>query len=152
MVSLVETGSLEDDSRREKYPANMTATFRADCQRLIRHFLPGFESMITCFALIFIGWHTVYHLYVVRKNSGTERSLIEGNVSYYYSSLLLHCCQSQGETANNLYSAHYNVISWQKYSLYPFAPDIFFHLLGCVASHTIQGGKVVNAGRADRSN
>jgi hypothetical protein len=29
--------------------------------------LPGFKSMITCFALIFISWHTIYHLYLVRK-------------------------------------------------------------------------------------
>ena len=75
MVGLVEAGALEDDSGREEHPANVAAALRADSQRLIRHFLPGFESMITCFALIFIGWHTLYHLYVVRKNSGTQRSL-----------------------------------------------------------------------------
>jgi hypothetical protein len=58
MIGFVEAGSFEDDASREKHSADDSAAFRAGSQSFIGHFLPGFKSMATRPADVFIRWHT----------------------------------------------------------------------------------------------
>jgi len=59
VIGLVEAGAFEDYPGREQYSADVSATFRTNCQRFISHFLPGLKSMATIPAGIFIRWHTI---------------------------------------------------------------------------------------------
>ncbi|PZW26669.1 hypothetical protein EI42_03821 [Thermosporothrix hazakensis] len=57
MIGLVETGPLEDDSRRIQHSADMSTTLRADGQRFIGHFLPRFKTVATGLTEILVRWH-----------------------------------------------------------------------------------------------
>src|SRR5262245_40881459 len=58
MIGFIETRTLKHDACREQDSPYISATFRADGQRCIGHFLYGFETMATSFTKILIRWHT----------------------------------------------------------------------------------------------
>jgi hypothetical protein len=98
MISLIETGPFKQDAGGVEDSPNMIATFWANLQRLIGHFLPHLKTVAACLAEILIRWH----LPITSHFTFCKQGYVTASVTLLiqYSSLILARCQSPSVSAS----------------------------------------------------